>query len=428
MSSEPIIQVANLGKCYHIYDRPQDRLKQSLWFGRRKFYREFWALQDVAFEVAKGESVGIIGINGSGKSTLLQLIAGTLAPTTGNARANGRVTALLELGSGFNPEFTGRENVYLNGAILGLGREYIDSRMGQILAFADIGNFVDQAVKTYSSGMMMRLAFAVSINVEPDILIIDEALAVGDMGFQMKCMERLDQLAKSGITLLFVSHDINAVKSFCTRAIYLSEGRIRAVGAASDMVEVFLMDIRDVQRRQMGSALAAVRPKPAVGRNGSVAFGTDQGRVVATRFEPSGSVQWACATGEEVTIAADLEYDQTVKRPAVSLILHDHRMLDLSGRYFRLQGCLGENGLYRASVRFTLPANLNNLVVYFTVRLEDRDSDDVFFPIDKQAGALQLHVTRPSDKHFFGLYESPIRFEEVGGSQAATTQPGTSSE
>jgi lipopolysaccharide transport system ATP-binding protein len=412
MSNEPIIKVENLGKAYHIYDRPEDRLKQSLSFGRRKYFREFWALQDVSFEVAKGETVGIIGVNGSGKSTMLQMIAGTLSPTTGTARTSGRVAALLELGSGFNPDFTGRENVYLNGAILGLDRGYVDSRMADILAFADIGQFIDQPVKTYSTGMGTRLAFSVSINVEPDVLIVDEALAVGDMGFQMKCMERLDQLTKSGITLLFVSHDILAVKAFCSRAIYLEAGKVKAQGAASDMVELYLMDLRDAQRRNMGSSAAAVRPKVAVGRPGSVAFGTAQGRVVSARFEPSETVQWACSTGEMITIAADLEYDESVKNPAVSLVLHDHRMLDLSGRYFHVQGKRGDDGLYRASVRFTMPVNLNNLVVYFTVRLEDRATDDIFFPIDKQAGALQLHVTRPTDRHFLGLYESPIEFEQ----------------
>jgi lipopolysaccharide transport system ATP-binding protein len=413
MSSDSIITVQDLGKCYHIYDKPQDRLKQSLWGSRRKFYREFWALRGVSFEVGRGETVGIIGRNGSGKSTLLQMIAGTLSPTNGTTATRGRVAALLELGSGFNPEFTGRENVYMNGAILGLGREEIDQRFDAITSFAAIGDFIDQPVKVYSSGMMMRLAFSVSINVEPDILIVDEALAVGDMGFQLKCMERLDQLTKSGITLLFVSHDIAAVKAFCSRAIYLSDGNMRASGAASDMVELFLMDLRDQQRRDIAGA-PAVRAKPAVGRPGTVAFGTDQGRITSAMFEANGGSQWACATGETVHVIAALEYDATVANPAVSLVLHDHRMLDLSGRHFRVtNGVRGADGLFRAQVRFSLPASYNQGIYFLTVRLEDRASDELFFPIDKQAGALQLHVARPSDLHFIGMFDVPITCQEM---------------
>lgn len=412
MSSEKMIRVENLGKCYHIYDRPQDRLKQSLWGGRRKFYREFWALREASFEVTRGETIGIIGRNGSGKSTMLQMIAGTLTPTTGAAHTYGRVAALLELGSGFNPEFTGRENVYLNAAILGLNREYIDARFGDIASFADIGDFIDQPVKTYSTGMVLRLAFSVSINVEPEILIVDEALAVGDMGFQLKCMERLDQLTKSGITLLFVSHDIASVKAFCSRALYLEAGRVKATGSASDMVELFLMDIREAQRRDM-SAAAVVRPKPSIGRDGAVAFGTDQGRIVSAVFEQSGTTQWACSTGDRVTAVAEVEFDDSVKNPSVSLVVHDHRMLDLSGRYFRIKGQRGDDGLSRARVRFTVPTGLNASTFFITIRLEDRSTDDIFFPIDKQAGALQLHMSRPPDRHFIGPVEMPIECEEL---------------
>ena len=195
MSSEIAIKVENLSKCYHIYDQPRDRLKQmilprmqrAIGMQPRQYFREFWALKDVSFEVKKGETVGIIGRNGSGKSTLLQMVCGTLNPTSGSIQTSGRIAALLELGSGFNPEFTGRENVYLNGAVLGLSRDEIDVRFDEIAAFAEIGEFIDQPVKTYSSGMMVRLAFAVAINVDPQILVVDEALSVGDELFQRKC-------------------------------------------------------------------------------------------------------------------------------------------------------------------------------------------------------------------------------------------------
>lgn len=233
------IRVQGLSKCYHIYDNPRDRLKQMLMRGRRKYYREFWALQDVSFEVKRGETVGIIGRNGSGKSTLLQLICGTLNPTDGLVCTNGRVAALLELGSGFNPEFTGRENVYLNSAVLGLSREEVDAKFEDILNFADIGDFIDQPVKTYSSGMMVRLAFAVIAHVDADVLIIDEALAVGDAFFTQKCMRFLREFMKER-TVLFVSHDTAAVKALCTHVIWLDKGRILEVGSPKEISEHYL--------------------------------------------------------------------------------------------------------------------------------------------------------------------------------------------
>ncbi|MDX8377458.1 MAG: ABC transporter ATP-binding protein, partial [Mariprofundales bacterium] len=209
--SDIAIRVQNICKYYQIYSNPQDRLKQSLWRGRKQFYREFKALDDVSFEVKKGETVGIIGRNGSGKSTLLQIICGTLAPTSGDVEVNGRVAALLELGSGFNPEFTGRENVYMNATILGLSKKEIDARFDDIVAFADIGEFIEQPVKTYSSGMMMRLAFAVAINVKPDVLIIDEALSVGDVAFQRKCFGKIEEIRDAGATIMFVSHSEGSI-------------------------------------------------------------------------------------------------------------------------------------------------------------------------------------------------------------------------
>ncbi|MEI8197922.1 MAG: ABC transporter ATP-binding protein, partial [Phycisphaerae bacterium] len=214
-----------------------DRLLQTLWRGRRKFYREFWALRNVDLEIRRGECVGIIGRNGSGKSTLLQMIAGTLTPTEGEVQVRGRVVALLELGSGFNPDFTGRENVYLNGSILGLSAREIDQRFAAIAAFADIGDFMEQPVKTYSSGMYVRLAFAVVVNVDPDVLIVDEALAVGDMFFQSKCISHMRALLDRGVTLLFVSHDMGAIKSLCHRAIWLEHGELKDAGTASAVVD-----------------------------------------------------------------------------------------------------------------------------------------------------------------------------------------------
>ena len=238
-ASDIAIKVENLSKCYQIYDRPQDRLLQMLVRSRKQYYREFWALKDVSFEIKKGETVGIIGRNGSGKSTLLQMICGTLNPTSGSIQTNGRIAALLELGSGFNPEFTGRENVYMNASVLGLRKEEIDARFDDIVAFADIGDFIGQPVKTYSSGMLVRLAFAVIAHVDADILVVDEALAVGDAFFTQKCMRFLRNFMKTG-TVLFVSHDTGAVVNLCSNAVLLSCGQIVKTGSPKDVTEQYL--------------------------------------------------------------------------------------------------------------------------------------------------------------------------------------------
>ncbi|MGO4566520.1 ABC transporter ATP-binding protein [Rhizobium sp. 2YAF20] len=232
MSSDIAIKVENVSKCYQIYDHPRDRLKQfilprlrrGLGVQSKQYFNEFWALKDVSLEIRKGETVGIIGRNGSGKSTLLQIICGTLNPTGGNIQANGRIAALLELGSGFNPEFTGRENVYMNAAVLGVSNDEINARFEEIRAFADIGHFLDQPVKNYSSGMVVRLAFAVQAMIDPDILVVDEALAVGDEKFQRKCFARLEELKANGTSILFVSHSAASIIELCDRALLLDHG------------------------------------------------------------------------------------------------------------------------------------------------------------------------------------------------------------
>lgn len=244
MLSEVAIKVENLCKQYQVYDQPRDRLKQFVLpklqriTGRSPidYYQEFWAIKDISFEVKRGESVGIIGRNGSGKSTLLQCITGTLYPTSGSINTQGRIAALLELGSGFNPDFTGRENIYLNGALLGFTRNQIDEKFDAIAGFADIGLHLDQPIKTYSSGMMLRLAFAVQVQVEPDILIIDEALAVGDALFQKRCFQRIEKLLSNGTTILFVSHDQESVRTLTNRAVLLTKGRVTAYGLSSEVI------------------------------------------------------------------------------------------------------------------------------------------------------------------------------------------------
>lgn len=250
-----------LGKCYRIYDSPRARLLQAF-RRRRKLYREFWALEDVSFELPRGQTLGVVGRNGSGKSTLLQLLCGTLTPSRGQMRVNGRVGALLELGSGFNPEFSGRENVYLNGVILGLSQREIDARLDDILAFADIGPFIEQPVKTYSSGMTVRLAFAVQAHIDPDILVVDEALAVGDEMFQRKCYNRLERLKQNGTSILLVTHSCPQIIQHCDQALLLHRGRMRLLGEAQRVTTYYQM-LANAPDERWDAVLPPLSGKPA---------------------------------------------------------------------------------------------------------------------------------------------------------------------
>jgi lipopolysaccharide transport system ATP-binding protein len=270
MSSDEIaISVRNVSKCFYSYDRPVDRLLHSIMprLQRRlklpvtDYGQQFWALNDIGFEIARGETVGIVGRNGSGKSTLLQIICGTLQPTGGSVATYGRVAALLELGSGFNPEFTGRENVYLNGSVLGLARDEVDRRFDDIAGFADIGDFIDQPVKTYSSGMAVRLAFAVQAQVDPQVLIVDEALSVGDAKFQAKCFERLRQLKDSGTSILLVTHASEQVVTHCSRAILLDRGRVEMAGPSRAVINRY-MDLLFGRERRLEPGPGAAGPVP----------------------------------------------------------------------------------------------------------------------------------------------------------------------
>ena len=239
MESKNAIEIRNLSKMYKLYNKPSDRLRDSLGLSRKKRYKEHYALQNINFDIHEGECVGIIGTNGSGKSTILKIITGVLSPTEGTVTVNGRISALLELGAGFNPEYSGMENIYLNGTMLGFSEEEIDSRLDEILSFADIGDFVNQPVKTYSSGMFVRLAFAVAINIDPEILVVDEALSVGDVFFQSKCYHKFEEFKKQGKTILFVSHDLGSVSKYCDRVILLNQGEMLDEGTPKAMVDMY---------------------------------------------------------------------------------------------------------------------------------------------------------------------------------------------
>lgn len=246
MNEDIAISLKNVSKCFQRYAHPVDRLKEILLPGKSKT-SQFWALRDINLEIKKGQTVGLVGRNGSGKSTLLQIIARTLTPTTGEVVVRGRVSALLELGSGFNPEFTGRQNVFFNARLLGLTQQEIENKFDEIAAFADIGNFIEQPVKTYSSGMYVRLAFAVAVNVEPEILIVDEALAVGDIVFQHRCMRRMRSLMDSGVTTLFVSHDSGAIKTLCNSAVMIDNGKIYASGTPYDVIIKYMKSVTETE-------------------------------------------------------------------------------------------------------------------------------------------------------------------------------------
>lgn len=238
---EHVIKVNDVTKIYKIYGNPKDRFKEALSIGKNKeYHKDYYALKNVSFQVGKGEIVGIVGRNGSGKSTILKILTGVLNPTEGSVEMNGKVAALLELGAGFNMEYTGMKNIYLNAAMMRVSREEIEKKIPEILAFADIGDFIHQPVKTYSSGMFVRLAFAVAINVDPDILIVDEALAVGDARFQLKCMDKFMEFVEKGKTILFVTHDVNSVKRFCNRAVWLNQGELIMDGNTDEVTDRYL--------------------------------------------------------------------------------------------------------------------------------------------------------------------------------------------
>lgn len=237
--SDVVIKVDEVSKVYRLYDNPMDRFKEALGISKKVRHKEHYALNKVSFDVKRGECVGIIGTNGSGKSTILKIITGVLMPTAGNVSVDGRISALLELGAGFNMEYTGIENIYLNGTMIGFSKEEIDEKLESILEFADIGDFINQPVKSYSSGMFVRLAFAVAINIDPEILIVDEALSVGDVFFQAKCYNKFEEFKKQGKTILFVSHDLSSIHKYCDRVVLLNDGEKLAEGTAVDMIDLY---------------------------------------------------------------------------------------------------------------------------------------------------------------------------------------------
>lgn len=369
MSSEIAIRVENLGKMYRIYDRPVDRLKQMLLgqWNDRGFGREFWALQGLSCSVSRGEMIGVIGSNGSGKSTFLQMLAGTLEPTTGHISMNGRVSALLELGSGFNPEYSGRENVFIAGSILGIPLSEMRSRFDQIVDFSGINDFIDQPVKTYSSGMAVRLAFSVASSVNPEILIIDEALAVGDLIFQQKCYQRFDEIRKSGTAIVFVSHDLSAIIKHCDRAILLDRGSSIISGKPILVVDHFKQ--RCANEIVAGTNIEQSNPDkndaPTLSwmANSQNTQSYGDGRAIIEGWELTnnkGQQVHKIASGEVISIRIRIRFNVPIESPIVGFGLRDIAGNDLAGTNTLYEKsdfgpcCLGDV----IEIIFTLPVPL----------------------------------------------------------------------
>lgn len=447
MSGEPIIVANGLSKTYRIWSHPAARLTSPIWqtasrclppassYGQRlrararRGYRDFKALQPLSFEIRRGEATGIIGRNGSGKSTLLQLIAGTLTPSSGGVTVHGRVAALLELGSGFNPDFTGRENVFLNGAILGFSRREMEEKFDEIAAFADIGQFIEEPVKTYSSGMMMRLAFAVSVCVQPDVLIIDEALSVGDVFFTQRCFQRIREIVHRGATLIFVSHDTAAVQNLCDRGLLLHDGKLVYDGAPEDCVSRYF-NLHQPSRQEQRAALdtndqrrhpvidAKVREKlieadvlpSAKTRHG------DRGLefIAAAAIDGHGSPSWDYETLHRTTIRVLLRANRNIALPSVGVQIHD--------RYGNLVFAAGTPQL-----RFDLPALVAGEEIMLDFRLTlalhpsvyslsldaaEIDSEDpnigTFFDRVGGLGPITLSHTAPGALPFYGIAQLPM--------------------
>lgn len=381
------ILVSDLGKCYQIYTKPTDRLKQALWRGRRQYYREFWALRNVSLEINAGETVAIIGRNGSGKSTLLQMICGTLAPTEGSVRTSGTIAALLELGSGFNPEFTGIENVFLNASLLGLTQEQTRARLEDIQAFADIGDFVHQPVKTYSSGMLVRLAFAVIAHVDPSVLIVDEALSVGDAVFSQRCMRFIRRFTEKG-TLLFVSHDLNAVSSLCERAIWIESGRVRMDTATAPIITAYTRSCLEASNAEVEKSNDTTKVKEGVETakdngevSGSLAMG-HASRTIVIDWDSS-ATDWSSQTQHAHAEIADWdsERDYGNGQATITRVV----MLEEDGGATTTPQC-GE------PVRLEITAQCNTVIRGFTAAFIVRDRTGQMIFGEGSAGARIVSV------------------------------------
>lgn len=423
MSYDVAIKVENLSKCYHIYDQPRDRLKQFLLppfqsiagLPPIQYFREFWALRDLSFDIKKGETLGIIGRNGSGKSTLLQMICGTLNPTSGNIQTNGRIAALLELGSGFNPEFTGRENVLLNASILGLEVGEMVDRLHKVIEFSGLGDYIDQAMKTYSSGMYARLAFSAAIHVDPAILIVDEALAVGDAGFQLKCMLRMRELQEQGVTILFVSHDTGSVIRLCDQAMVLEQGHLiskdrdplKCVKLYEQITRKVAMP--EVNTRKISDTAAQDYAKELQGI-AETRIGSQEAQYLNVEFlGEDGKERLVFQSGEEIQIRALVRSDRYFSQVVSGFTLKNRAGVDVWGDNTVFAGLQPEltPGLTRIVYRFRLSVAPGEYFLY--VGLADISGERM--ELDQRWPVRRLTVI--SERQAVGIVHSPASIEFI---------------
>ncbi|WP_185807694.1 ABC transporter ATP-binding protein [Lysinibacillus telephonicus] len=410
LNEDNAVLVKDLTKVYKLYDNPKDRLKESLSFIRKKYHSEFYALNGVSFSIKKGQTLGIIGKNGSGKSTLLKILTGVLTPTSGSVMVNGKVAALLELGAGFNVEYTGIENIYLQGTIMGYSREQMDQRLDGILNFADIGEYIYQPVKTYSSGMFARLAFAVAINVDPEVLIIDEALAVGDMKFQAKCFNRLTELKENGVTILFVGHDVSSIRTFCDLALWLHEGEVIEYGNTLDVTAEYMKYMNDdVSTLEASAAIEMSLNKIATDFDPINRWGSQQGIIkYVEMFNSKGEKSTVINFGETVSIKIITEVPKEVDLKFVSIA-------------FSIKNKVGTDLMvsttYDHNHRFT-KANTNAIEVTFEFENYLRDDEYILVVAIEERKNLQpeyfdyiegaKYFKVISEKKIFGYFHPPV--------------------
>lgn len=360
MENRNAIEVSHIKKTYMLYDRNRDRLKDALGLSKKVLGREHRALDDVSFEVKQGETVGIIGTNGSGKSTILKIITGVLNPTDGKVNVNGRISALLELGAGFNQEYTGIENVYLNGTMIGFTKEEIDAKLDDILAFADIGDFVYQPVKTYSSGMFVRLAFAVAINIEPEILIVDEALSVGDVFFQTKCYHKFEEFKKMGKTILFVSHDLGSVGKYCDRVILLNKGKKLAEGEPKEMIDLYKRVMAEEkagggEKKEEGHVVAEGEKwmDSMILNPDKQEYGDKKAEIVDFGiFDSEDKITNTVTKFEEFSMKMKVHFHEDVINPIFAFAIRDLKGTDLTGTNSMIEG--EEFGMVEAGTDLTV--------------------------------------------------------------------------
>jgi len=411
---ETVIKAEHLEKIYKLYESPKDRLKEAILPFGKKLHREFSALSDINFSVSKGESVGIIGKNGSGKSTLLKILTGVITQSSGELKTKGRIAALIELGAGFNPEYSGLENIYLNAAIMGCGKAETDKKLDSILSFAEIGDFIYQPVKTYSSGMFVRLAFSVAIHVDPDILIVDEALAVGDYRFQAKCYNKFEELKKEGRTVIFVSHDIDAVRRFCTRAIWLDASKLVMDGDVSEVTSCYMEYITDPELKkpeikQKSEKAEKEEARVSSGFEPINRFGSDVGSIEAVTLNKS---EFNVGDKVEAEFIIDMPEKADLKGLAVSLGLKDKNGLDLFvTSTFDKKLSIDKKGRIKVNISFVNYLNQGTYTVI--AALENRKTAPISY-YDYIEGAAYLKVR--TDKQLFGFVQLPseIRIDREG--------------